>query len=129
MTQQLQIHTGDEMEFIADNVNKLLEYIRKSMLNISANSKQLNDFSKHVVDHLFDAELNISDASAIMEQMSPTMEETSASLNQVSEMLKQARIPRMILWKMRQKSIKVQSMNGGLRRRRSQKWQLSLMKK
>ena len=35
LTQTLDVHTGDEMEMIAENVNELLQYIRGIMLNIS----------------------------------------------------------------------------------------------
>ena len=84
MTQKLDIHTGDELELIADNVNKLLEHIRGIMLNIAHNSEQLKDSSKKVVNNLSSAEMNVTDVSATMEEMSAAMEETSASLNQVN---------------------------------------------
>lgn len=85
LTQKLDIHTGDEMELIAGNVNKLLEYIREIMLHIADNSSSLNVSSKKVVKSLNDAEVSITDVSATMEEMSAAMEETSASLNQVNE--------------------------------------------
>lgn len=84
LTQKLDIHTGDEMELIANNVNKLLEHIRSIMLNIAGNSVQLNNSSKAVVKNLSSAEVNITDVSATMEEMSAAMEETSASLNQIN---------------------------------------------
>lgn len=89
LTQKLDINTGDEMELIADNVNKLLEHIRNIMLSISANSRHLNGSSKNVVENLSGAELNISDVSATMEEMSAAMEETNASLNQVNDSIGQ----------------------------------------
>lgn len=85
LTQKLDIHTGDEMELISNNVNTLLEHIRGIMLHISANSSQLNNSSKVVVKNLGNAEMNISDVSATMEEMSAAMEETNASLNQINE--------------------------------------------
>lgn len=85
LTQKLTIRTGDELELIANNINKLLEHIRGIMLNIAANSTQLNNSSQAVVASLTSAEGNISDVSATMEQMSAAMEETSASLNQVNQ--------------------------------------------
>lgn len=84
LTQKLDVQTGDEMELIAENVNKLLEYIRGIMLNIAGNSMQLNNSSQAVVKNLSSAEENITDVSATMEEMSASMEETSASLNQIS---------------------------------------------
>lgn len=83
LTQKLDITSGDELELIANSVNKLLEYIRTIMVDISNNSSLINDSSKKMVDNLSGAELNITDLSATMEQMSAAMEETSASLSQV----------------------------------------------
>lgn len=85
LTQKLDITSGDEMELIANNVNRLLEHIRGIMLKIAGNSLQLNNSSRAVVQNLSSAEVNITDVSATMEEMSAAMEETSASLNQVNE--------------------------------------------
>ncbi|MCM1106405.1 MAG: methyl-accepting chemotaxis protein [Blautia sp.] len=89
LTQKLDVHTGDEMELIADNVNALLEHIREIMLNISKNSRFLNGSSRSVVENLSDAELSITDVSSTMEQMSAAMQETNASLNQINEAIGQ----------------------------------------
>lgn len=85
LTQSLDVHTGDEMEMIAGNVNELLRYIRGIMLNISENSKHLQESSGKVSENLSNAESEISDVSATMEEMSAAMEESSASLDQISE--------------------------------------------
>lgn len=85
LTKKLEVHTGDETEMIAENVNTLLEYIRGIMLNIATDSKNLSESSKRVVVDLSDAKLNITDVSATMEEMSAAMEETNASLNQINE--------------------------------------------
>ena len=85
LTQHLDVKTGDELELIANNVNHLLEYIRKIMLNIQHNSMQLTGSSKNVVQEIVSSEGSISDVSSTMEQMSAAMEETSASLSQVNE--------------------------------------------
>lgn len=89
LTKKLDIHSGDELELIANNVNSLLEHIREIMLNISHNSSQLTDSSKNVVSNLSGAEVSISDVSATMEEMSAAMEETNASLSQVNEAIMQ----------------------------------------
>lgn len=85
LTQKLEVKSGDEMELIANNVNKLLEHIREIMLNIAENSAQLNSSSQSIVQSLAGAETNITDVSATMEEMSAAMEETSASLSQVND--------------------------------------------
>lgn len=85
LTQKLDISSGDELELIAGNVNKLLEHIRGIMLQISANSDELSQSTGSVVNSLSKAKDSISDVSATMEEMSAAMEETSASLCQVNE--------------------------------------------
>ncbi|MDE6852124.1 MAG: methyl-accepting chemotaxis protein, partial [Lachnospiraceae bacterium] len=88
LTQTLDVHTGDEMEMIAENVNELLRYIRGIMLNIKENSENLKDSSRTVSSRLSDAESEISDVSSVMEQMSAAMEESSASLDQINESIR-----------------------------------------
>ena len=85
LTQKLDIKSGDEMELIANNVNKLLEHIRSIMINIADNSEQLTTASQNMVKSLSGADVGITDVSATMEEMSAAMEETSASLSQVNE--------------------------------------------
>lgn len=89
LTQTLDVHTGDEMEMIAENVNELLRYIRGIMLNISENSKHLKESSLTVSKKLSDAELEITDVSSVIEEMSAAMEESGASLDQVNESIHQ----------------------------------------
>lgn len=89
LTQTLDVHTGDEMEMIADNVNELLRYIRGIMLNISENSERLKETSSMISSKLSSAEDRVTDVSSVMEEMSAAMEESSASLEQVNESIRQ----------------------------------------
>ena len=89
LTQTLDVHTGDEMEMIADNVNELLQHIRKIMLNISENAEHLRESSRKVSDSLVSGETEITGVSAVMEELSAAMEESNASLEQVNESIKQ----------------------------------------
>ena len=85
LTQKLDIHSGDELELIGDNVNNLLEYIRTIMISIAGNSTNLQDASQEVFNNLKNAEMNITDVSATMEEMSAGMEETAASICQITD--------------------------------------------
>ncbi|MBO5098475.1 MAG: methyl-accepting chemotaxis protein [Agathobacter sp.] len=85
LTQKLDIHSGDELELIANNVNALLEYIRGIMINIAGNSNQLNSSSKLVASSLSATQMSITDVSATMEEMSAGMEETSAALTEIND--------------------------------------------
>ncbi|MDE5820378.1 MAG: methyl-accepting chemotaxis protein [Lachnospiraceae bacterium] len=89
LTKTLDVHTGDEMEMIAENVNKLLQHIREIMLNISANSQQLKESSRTVSSKLSHAEEEVTDVSSVMEEMCAAMEESSASLDRVNESIRQ----------------------------------------
>lgn len=89
LTQTLDVHTGDEMETIAENVNELLQHIREIMLNISENSGHLKESSGKVSSKLSNGEAEITDVSSVMEEMSAAMEESSASLDMINESIKQ----------------------------------------
>lgn len=89
LTQTLDVHTGDEMEMIAENVNALLRHIHGIMVNISKDSERLRASSHAVLDQLQNAESEVTDVSAVMEEMSAAMEESSASLDQVNESIRQ----------------------------------------
>lgn len=89
LTQTLDVHTGDEMEMIAENVNELLRHIREIMLSISDNSERLKESSRMVSSKLSNAETEITDVSSVMEEMSAAMEESSASLDQTNESIQQ----------------------------------------
>ena len=85
LTQKLEIHSGDELELISDNVNNLLEYIRTIMIRISGNSTNLRGASQEVFTNLKNAEMSITDVSATMEEMSAGMEETAASIVEITD--------------------------------------------
>lgn len=85
LTKTLDIHTGDELEIMADNVNALLEFIRGIMLKIDSGAGELNSASREIVTELEHADTSIADVSATMEEMSAGMQETSASLNQIND--------------------------------------------
>lgn len=89
LTQTLDVHTGDEMELIAENVNELLRHIREIMLNIAENAEHLKESSRTVSSKLSNAETEITDVSSVMEEMSAAMEESSASLDQINESIGQ----------------------------------------
>lgn len=89
LTQTLDVHTGDEMEMIAGNVNELLHYIREIMLNIAEYSENIKVSFHNVSKKLSNAELNITDVSSVMEEMSAAMEQSDASLDQINESSRQ----------------------------------------
>ena len=85
LTQTINVKSGDESELLATNVNDLVAYIRKIMIQISENAVILNSSAREVASELTIAGEGISDLSATMQQMSASMEETTATLNQVTD--------------------------------------------
>ena len=87
LTQKLEVATGDELELIANNVNDLLEYIRKIMIGISHNSESLMTASKKMEDSIRVADSGIVDVSSTMEERSAAMQETTSPLGEISHMI------------------------------------------
>ena len=89
LTQTIQIKAKDETKKIAEHVNELLSYIRDIMVNIDANSRELNQSSENVAHNLKSTKVQLNDVAGIMEQMSAAMEETSASMYGIEDLTKQ----------------------------------------
>jgi len=83
LTQEIRIHTGDETELIAGNVNRMLAYFRTIMRNISNNSQELNETSQNVVSRLKNTKDSTMSLSSTMQQMSGAMELTAAGMNEM----------------------------------------------
>lgn len=87
LTQTLNVHSGDEMEIMANEVNELLAYIKTIMLEISKGSVDINESSDVIAQKLENAGEGLMDVSATMEEMSAGMQQTTASLNQITEVV------------------------------------------
>lgn len=85
LTKTVDIHTGDEIECIANHVNELLAYMRQIMANISDNSRKLNGSSESVVTHLKSTQENVSEVSTTMMEMNATMSETTSSIGRIND--------------------------------------------
>ncbi len=83
LTKEINIHTGDETELIAGNVNRMLAYFRTIMRNISSNSQELNETSRNVVSRLKNTKESTRSLSATMQQMSSSMELTASGMNEM----------------------------------------------
>jgi len=84
LTNLLEVNSGDELESIASNVNGLVAFIRKIIINISNNTSSLDGSSANLVESVDKVNQSVADISSTMEEMSAGMEETSASLNFIS---------------------------------------------
>ena len=84
LTQEVNAKSGDEVELIADNLNKFLVSMRDMMLDIRDISTALENSSELINSNVSNVQEDVTDVSATMEEMSAAMEETSASLNQIN---------------------------------------------
>jgi len=87
LTQEVVIHTGDEIEIIGKYVNELLAYIRKIIANIADSSSHLAISVKDSLNNVESTSTGINQVFIEMEQMSASMEETSASLTQIDDIM------------------------------------------
>ena len=85
LTKKLDIHSGDELELIADKMNGFLEHLRQVIMQLAESSALLQDSSGNVKGNITQAAEKINEVSATMEEMSAMMEETSASLEQIGD--------------------------------------------
>lgn len=89
LTQEVVIHSGDEIEIIGHYVNELLAYIRKVVSNIADSSNHLAESVKESLINVESTSTGINQVFNEMEQMSASMEETSASLTQIDDIMEQ----------------------------------------
>lgn len=89
LTQEVVIHTGDEIEIIGNYVNELLNYIRQVVSNIADSSNHLAESVKGSLVNVESTSTGINQVFNEMEQMSASMEETSASLTQIDDIMEQ----------------------------------------
>ena len=85
LTQELQVHSGDEMEVMGNAINQLLSYIREIMVHVSNNSETLQDSSYKMLQDMVAAKEGIVDVSATMQEMNAATEKTAASVTHVTE--------------------------------------------
>lgn len=85
LTKQLDIRSGDELELIADKMNRFLNSLREVIVKIADSSRMLQDSSGNVSGNISAAASQLTEVSATMEEMSAMMEETAASIHQIGE--------------------------------------------
>jgi len=87
LTQKLDIHTGDELELISNNVNDLLTYIREVIVNITNGSNSLRNSASTMVGNIAISNDSISMISATMEEIAAGCEETTSSIESINDII------------------------------------------
>lgn len=91
LTKQIEIHTGDEFEEIADNLNVFIRHIRLLTKNVSNTSQDLentvqtlNDSFNSSIDDIYNINENIVKISANMEECLSASEMVNNSISKTS---------------------------------------------
>ncbi len=87
LTKKIDITSGDEFETIGSNVNRLLEYIRSIMLNISGDSDTLLETAKGIASDLEESRGSADGISERMDRLSRSMEESAAAISHVTGLI------------------------------------------
>lgn len=85
LTKKLIFKSGDEMEVIAGNVNKFIDYIRSIVSETAGNSDALENSAEVMKNHIDDSSQRIDDISAMLEEMSATSEEITAEIGNIAD--------------------------------------------
>ena len=83
LTQKIVIKGNDEVTDIAENINRLLEYIRSVVSSIFDSSNKLSGSVDVALGTAMRTNDQLSGVSSTMEQMNSVMEKTSSSVQQV----------------------------------------------
>lgn len=87
LTKEIDIHTGDEFEVIADNMNSFIKQIRKLIAEVSSSVATLIQSSDELNDTIDNNNMIMSSMNLEIESISANMEECSASSKILSENL------------------------------------------
>lgn len=84
LTQQIDIHSRDEIGDLATSLNKFLANLRMIMTEVNMCSNSVETAAVAVFRHMAELNENIEDTSASVEELTAGMEETSAAAEQVN---------------------------------------------
>ena len=85
LTKTIDIRTGDEIETIAGNINKLVAFIRGIMHNISDNSEELKVSADSVSTSIDRVRRSTSEISEMITDINDSMTGTAASMSQFND--------------------------------------------
>lgn len=85
LTQTIEIHSGDELELISNNVNKMLSNLAEIIGAVKVNSNEVSNLSDDIENKTSKQVEDVSSIASIMEEIGAGMEESSASLEQIND--------------------------------------------
>ena len=87
LTKTIDITSGDEFELIAENINKLLWFVREILEHISKDSDSLHVAVTNISGDMEQSRGDATEVSSTMEELSASMEETAASMNRIVQLM------------------------------------------
>ena len=87
LTQKLEIHSGDEMEVVAENMNAFIAFIREIVADTATSAGNLKASFADMQGEISNSAKQVVDMSATMEEMSASSQEISASLSMIDQKL------------------------------------------
>lgn len=85
LTQEINIHTGDEFEVIADNLNKLLAKTRTTIESLSTGNSSVHSIMQTINNDMVDSGGNIAQINDTMQSMVDSSTEIAVSIAAVKD--------------------------------------------
>lgn len=85
LTQEIQIHSGDEIENVANSFNSFMVKLRTMMLSVKDSGDKLEDNTNQTNRELQEATEELNQISGALNGMTETMQETSESVTEIEE--------------------------------------------
>lgn len=85
LTKRIDIHSGDELEVISNNLNSLLEKTRQTIANVKESSRTITDGAGRISDDVTHTTNQINEISKHMVDMTDEAKHISDSVGQVEE--------------------------------------------
>lgn len=83
LTQKIDIHSGDEIELMANSINSFLDMLRHIILEVKNSTIEIDQLSIEMNKSIHDLNTGIEDISSTTQEMSAGMEETNASTEEI----------------------------------------------
>lgn len=85
LTQEIQIHSGDELENVANSFNSFMVKLREMMLSVKDSGERLEVSTNQTNQELQDATEELNEITGTLNDMSAKMQETSEAIVQIQE--------------------------------------------
>jgi len=85
LTQEIQIHSGDEIESVANSFNSFMVKLREMMLSVKDSGERLEASTNQTNQELQEATEELNEITGTLNDMSSKMQETSDAINQIQE--------------------------------------------